>query len=63
MKRANYEEMIAAAVAIASYPPKRGHLHRFAAYVPWTRIYRLRAALDVCGIDWRESRHGTGPTP
>lgn len=49
-----FGELLDAAIAVAAAAPNNPHQHVFAAKVPWTRIQRLRAALDAAGIEWRD---------
>ena len=53
MSDARYQELFDAVIAVADAPPDKPGTHVFAVLVPWTRIQRLRAALDAAGIDWR----------
>ena len=43
------DEIIAAARDVAGYPPNKPKEHVFAALVPWSRIQRLRVALQAIG--------------
>ena len=48
-----YGELFDAVIAVAAAPPDKPKINRHSCYVPWSRILRLRAALDAAGIDWR----------
>lgn len=54
----NAEELLLAAIGIAEAAPAKRSQSTYAALVPWSRIERLRAALDAAGIEW----HWTGDT-
>ncbi len=46
-------ELAAAAARVASSAPARPHPNTHAAKVAWSRIERLREALDGAGIEWK----------
>lgn len=46
-------ELIAAACSVAAAVPNKPGQYVFAAKVPWTRIDRLREALEDAGYPWR----------
>lgn len=46
-------EIVSAALSVAAAPPVNRGDQVFAAKVPWSRIDRLRKALDDAHIDWR----------
>jgi hypothetical protein len=48
-----YAELFDAVISVAAAPPATGGRYVVAAKVPWTRITRLRAALDALHIEWR----------
>lgn len=49
-----WAELVDAVTGVASAPPAEPGANVFAAKVPWTRIQRLRAALDAVEIEWRQ---------
>jgi hypothetical protein len=49
-----YKELFDAVIAVASAPPQAPGANVYAAKVPWSRIQRLRDALDACGVVWTE---------
>jgi hypothetical protein len=47
-------EVLDAAISVAQAAPKKQGTNVFATAIPWTRIHRLRLALDAMGIEWRD---------
>jgi hypothetical protein len=48
-----WSELWDAILDVASASPLKRHPTTFATAVPWTRIERLRAALDAVRVEWR----------
>ena len=46
-----------AAIEVATAPPVKQNETAFAAKVPWTRIDKLRRALEDADIDWRRAKN------
>jgi hypothetical protein len=51
------EELLRAAVSVAAAPPIRAGSNVHSAQVPWSRIRRLRAALEAADFDWRADKN------
>lgn len=49
-----YDLWVAALEIAHAVPLTRNASTTFAAKVPWSRIDKLRAALDAVGIDWAD---------
>lgn len=50
------EEIVAAACSAVASAPDRPGQYVFAAKVPWSRLTRLRLALEDAGCPWRNWR-------
>lgn len=46
-------EIVQAAIAVAADPPLKQGQYVTSALVYWPKLWRLRAAFDEAGIDWK----------
>lgn len=51
-----YPELFDAVISVAAAAPMKKGATVFAAQIPWSRIERLRNALDAAGIEWRVAK-------